>query len=595
MKRLCRTLLVLIGFVGLVRAGEVDPRIAEAEARRIAVIERVRPAVVAVFGRSGRGGGSGVLISADGYALTNFHVVRPAGKFMLCGLPDGKLYDAVVVGLDPVGDVALIKLLPKAKGDKFPFAPMGDSDKVRVGDWSLAMGNPFLLAKDFTPTITYGIISGTHRYQYPAGTILEYTDCIQFDTSINPGNSGGPLFNLDGEIIGINGRGSFGERGRINSGVGYAISINQIKNFLGHLRGGWIVDHASLGAVVRTDADGQLLVTQVLSTSPVARRGLEPGDELIRFAGRPLRSVNQFKNVLGIYPKGWRLPLVFRHYDEDSDRTIERRVLVRLMGVSRDLQMNPRRRPVPRPRPGQPNPVPPAKDESDQDDSIVAKFYEEKPGFANYYFNRLERDRVMAAVKALGDFSDTATWHIAAEVIRPIKKSATLEVQADRARMKLDDESFEVEPLKPGISATLLREPAGSGGLLVALYHWRRFLVRGIQGFEGGVYYGGHEPFYPDGTPASRTEAEVLTTDHAAATTKWFFSRDNQRLLGLECYIEKDDDPCEVIFFDFRRVDGRELPHRLTVRYGEKEYGVFVVQSYRLTDASADDSATGKP
>ena len=96
------------------------------------------------------------------------------------------------------------------------------------------------MATDFTPSVSYGLISGVNRYQYPSGGFLEYTDCIQFDTTINPGNSGGPLFNMKGELIGINGRGSFAQdkRFRINCGVGYAISINQIKNFLGHLRAG---------------------------------------------------------------------------------------------------------------------------------------------------------------------------------------------------------------------------------------------------------------------------------------------------------------------------------------------------------------------
>src|SRR5262249_833921 len=161
------------------------------------------------------GGGSGVLVSDDGYALTNFHVVQGAGPVMQCGLPDGVLYDAVLVGLDKVGDVALIKLLPKKEGAKFPAAGMGDSDKGKAGDWALALGNRFLLATDFTPTVTYGLVSGVHRYQYPSGTLLEYTDCIQVDTSINPGNSGGPLFNLAGELVGINGRGSFEKRGRV--------------------------------------------------------------------------------------------------------------------------------------------------------------------------------------------------------------------------------------------------------------------------------------------------------------------------------------------------------------------------------------------
>src|SRR5207253_9612163 len=183
---------------------------------RIETNGKVQPAVVAVFGADMNGGGSGVLIDPDGYALTNFHVVSD-NKALRCGLADGVLYDAVVVGLDKVGDVALIKLLPKEKvkgpdgqeADKpFPFVKLGDSDKVQPGDWSLAMGNPFLLAHDFTPTVTFGLVSGTHRYQEPSGLLLEYTDCIQIDTSINPGNSGGPLFNMAGELIGINGRGS---------------------------------------------------------------------------------------------------------------------------------------------------------------------------------------------------------------------------------------------------------------------------------------------------------------------------------------------------------------------------------------------------
>ena len=238
-----------------VRADGLDPKIRDAEAKRMAVIEKVRPAVVAIFAPGGQGGGSGVLISDDGYALTNFHVVEAPGAIMQCGLPDGVLYDAVLVGLDKVGDVALIKLLPKKEGAKFPFAVMGDSDKVRAGDWSLAMGNPFLLATDFTPTVTYGLVSGVHRYQYPSGTLLEYTDCIQVDTSINPGNSGGPLFNMDGELIGVNGRISLEKRGRVNVGVGYSISINQIKNFLGQLRAGMETDHASLGALFQTGSD----------------------------------------------------------------------------------------------------------------------------------------------------------------------------------------------------------------------------------------------------------------------------------------------------------------------------------------------------
>src|SRR5579883_3092739 len=260
------------------RGAALDKRVLKMGEERVKGSQSVQPSVVAVL----TGGGSGVLISEDGYALTNFHVTEAArGPVMKCGLPDGQLYDAVLVGLDKVGDVALIKLLPKKPGDTFPFAKLGDSDKLQAGDWSLAMGNPFLLANDFTPTVTYGLISGVHRYQYPAGTLLEYTDCIQIDTSINPGNSGGPLFNTAGELIGINGRIALEKRGRVNVGVGYSISINQIKNFLGQLKAGIDTDHATLGALVGTASEDapltQMVIKQMLDESDAYRRGLKEG------------------------------------------------------------------------------------------------------------------------------------------------------------------------------------------------------------------------------------------------------------------------------------------------------------------------------
>src|SRR5713101_2916592 len=265
-------LILAIGVIALSSdAQDVNPAVKSAEAQRVAVIEKARPSVVAIFGPGGQGGGSGVLVDKDGYALTNFHVVEGAGPVMQCGLPDGVLYDAALVGLDKVGDVALIKLLPQKKGQDFPFAVLGDSDKVKAGDWCMAMGNPFLLATDFNPTVTFGLVSGVHRYQYPAGTLLEYTDCIQVDASINPGNSGGPLFNMDGELIGINGRGSFEKRGRVNSGVGYAISINQIKNFMGQLKAGMDSDHASIGALLESETDEGALSKMII-------KGIIPSD-----------------------------------------------------------------------------------------------------------------------------------------------------------------------------------------------------------------------------------------------------------------------------------------------------------------------------
>ncbi|MCA9051730.1 MAG: trypsin-like peptidase domain-containing protein, partial [Planctomycetaceae bacterium] len=250
-------------------AQNTESSVRDLESQRIATLERIIPSVVCVMSSDGNGGGSGVLISADGYAVSNYHVVSGSGPFMKCGLSDGKLYDAVLVGIDPTGDVALIKL---AGRDDFPFAVPGNSDQVRTGDEVLALGNPFLLANDFTPTVTYGIVSGVHRYQYPAGTFLEYTDCIQIDATINPGNSGGPLFDIQGNWIGINGRASFEKRGRVNAGAAYAISVRQVMLFTEHLKCGLIVDHGISDFTVETSNDGRVLVSQVSEISEAWRR-----------------------------------------------------------------------------------------------------------------------------------------------------------------------------------------------------------------------------------------------------------------------------------------------------------------------------------
>ncbi|MDR3182580.1 MAG: trypsin-like peptidase domain-containing protein, partial [Planctomycetaceae bacterium] len=165
---------------------------------RLNVIHKAMQCTVSVYpadDSAEAGGGSGVVISPDGYAVTNFHVVQPCGISMKCAMADGNLYDAVVVGIDPVGDIALIKMaLPKTEttaSAALPFAELTDSDTVQVGDTAIVIGNPFLLATDFQGCVSQGIISGVHRYQPPSGTFLEYTDCLQTDAAVNPGNSGG--------------------------------------------------------------------------------------------------------------------------------------------------------------------------------------------------------------------------------------------------------------------------------------------------------------------------------------------------------------------------------------------------------------------
>jgi S1-C subfamily serine protease len=279
-----------------------------AEEARIQAIASVYGAVVAIYGNDRQGGGSGVLFDESGYALTNHHVVAAAGVNGWAGLADGKLYRWRLIGTDPGGDVAIIQLQGQ---DKFPTAPLGDSSKVRVGDFAMAMGNPFVLAEDQRPTVTLGIVSGVERFQPGSGmNQLVYGNCIQVDSSINPGNSGGPLFNLRGQVIGINGRGSFEERGRVNVGLGYAISANQCRTFVPELLSTKIAQHGTLDAVFGT-REGKVICHTLNLDAPIARLGLQLGDELLAFEKQPIQTANQFTNLLSMLPAGWPCEVTF--------------------------------------------------------------------------------------------------------------------------------------------------------------------------------------------------------------------------------------------------------------------------------------------
>jgi len=673
----CAMVGLLVGWAGWASVvwAEVHPAVLQAEAERIAAIQKAKPSVVAVFPPQGPGGGSGVLISRDGYALTNFHVVRPCGNWMKCGLPDGKVYDAVVVGLDPTGDVGLIKLLGR---DDFPAAEIGDSDQVQMGDWVFAMGNPFMLANDFQPTVTYGIVSGVQRYQPPAGTILEYTDCIQTDASINPGNSGGPLFDAKGRLIGINGRGSFEKRGRVNVGVGYAISINQIKNFLGQLHGGRIVDHATLGATVSADDKGRVIVNHILETCDAYRRGLNPDDEIISFAGRPITTPNHFKNVLGILPKGWRVPLSFVHEGQRHD------IYVRLAGVHRTDELlellegrrrggpmpmpipKPEEKPTPgKPTPDKPTPEKPSAEKSEPDQpsaekppaetpsepkpasektlpaekpseekpseqkppagkpgvekraeekpspekpsggptppakpapkqipipmprpdqppipgmhpvapapmpEMVKKHFEPKRGYANYYFNKLHRDRVLKAWKEKFPVEGLAgPWTVRGK----LDTGAEFEMELTNQGLTLKVGANELR-WSAGADLSTVLEPQHSGGLFPALYLWRRLALLGAGRF-GEVAYWGTAPMV--GRPGL---VDVVEGQYAGVECRLYFDPAEGHLLLLEMFGEELADPCEVYFHEYRPNDGRWLPQRMEVRYGDVVFGVFLVST----------------
>lgn len=258
--------------------------------------------------------GSGVIIEPSGLVLTNEHVVRNA-RSITVGLAAGRTLSARVLGTDPRSDLALLHLLPDRNASPpFPVAALGESDAVRVGQWALALGNPFGLNE----TLTVGVISAKGRVLPPMRSEFNravYSGVLQTDAAINPGNSGGPLFNLRGEVIGINTM-IFSHTGR-SEGFGFAIPVNEIRPLLPYLREGLPVEYGWLGVrlqefsaapgVFPTPQRRGALIAGVLPNTPAERGGLRHGMVIIAFDGKPISSVDELIFIVGRTPVGKRV------------------------------------------------------------------------------------------------------------------------------------------------------------------------------------------------------------------------------------------------------------------------------------------------
>jgi len=272
---------------------------------------RVRPAFVFI------GGGSGVIIRPDGLMLTNDHVIGRKRSFTV-RIGDGRSFKAKVLGTDPVGDLAALKL-EVPEGQTVPHLELGDSGALRVGDEALAIGNPFALGVlDQAPTFTVGIISALNHTQ---GT---YTECIVTDAEVNPGNSGGPLVNLAGAVVGINGQISTRFGLRSNTGLGFAISARQIAIWLPRLEaaGGGEVKHARIAGLEFAkgpkESAESLVVKDVADGSPAAAAGFTAGDAIVSLDGAPVANALRLRGLLGIYPDGHTVPVTVKRGDAET-------------------------------------------------------------------------------------------------------------------------------------------------------------------------------------------------------------------------------------------------------------------------------------
>jgi len=264
--------------------------------------------------------GSGFIISDEGYIITNNHVVSGADEIKV-KLSDGREFKGEIKGADEKLDLALIKISAK---DHLPVATLGDSDTIEVGEWVMAIGNPFGLAQ----TVTAGIVSAQGRV-IGSGP---YDDFIQTDASINPGNSGGPLFNAHGEVIGINTAIIAG-----GQGIGFAIPVNMAKNIITQLKETGKVTRGWIGVAIQPitpelaqsfDLEGEkgALVAEIVKDSPAEKAGIKTGDIILEFNGKKIHEMNELPRLVAATPVGKKVTVkILREgKSEDIPVTVER-------------------------------------------------------------------------------------------------------------------------------------------------------------------------------------------------------------------------------------------------------------------------------
>ncbi len=266
-----------------------------------------------------RGLGSGVITSPDGYILTNNHVVEDADEINVT-LPDKREFTAEIVGTDPKTDVAVIKV----DAEDLPFAKLGNSDTLEVGDWVVAIGTPFGLSQ----TVTAGIVSAEGRANIG---INDYEDFIQTDAAINPGNSGGPLVNIYGEVVGINT--AIYSRSGGYQGIGFAIPINMAKYVQDSLVSKGKVVRGWLGVMIQPvtqDIARQFdleetrgtLIGDVLEGSPAEEAGFQHGDVVMTFDGTPIDNMNMLRNIVAETQVGKDVPVEIIRDGEKQTLTV---------------------------------------------------------------------------------------------------------------------------------------------------------------------------------------------------------------------------------------------------------------------------------
>ena len=261
-------------------------------------------------------GGSGFFVSADGYIVTNYHVVKDAGKITIV-LNDGREFQATVSGSDPRTDLAVLKI----NETNLPYLAFGDSDELEVGEWVVAIGSPCALES----SLTVGVVSAKGRQDLG---ITSLEDFIQTDAAINPGNSGGPLLNLNGQVIGVNT--AILSRTGGYMGIGFSIPSHMVQHVIDQIMNSGGVHRAYLGVVLQPldkeladalglDKPDGVLVSDIMKDSPAAKSRLQQGDVILQYNDKPVKNVAKFRNDIALMNPGETVSLkIFRNNNQLS-------------------------------------------------------------------------------------------------------------------------------------------------------------------------------------------------------------------------------------------------------------------------------------
>ena len=272
--------------------------------------------------------GTGFVINSEGIVVTNHHVIE-GGREVVVTLQDGREVAGEVIGADKTLDIAVIRI----KGENFPYAPLGDSDDLIIGEWAIAIGNPYgSLLQDNRPTVTVGVISAVNRqFRGSAEEGRYYQNMIQTDAAINPGNSGGPLVNSRGEVVGIN-TFIFSKSGG-SIGLGFAIPVNTVKRVVreiltyGKVRDVWLgFQGQEIGTLMarslgRSTADG-VIVTYIEPGSPAAEAGLKRGDVIVAMDGIAIKGASDANAKIHSLQVGDRLVLTVERDGRSAEVTV---------------------------------------------------------------------------------------------------------------------------------------------------------------------------------------------------------------------------------------------------------------------------------